>query len=352
MTYTNRSLMTNKKNHVEKNQQILMQMLPDWIKDQSEEEKSKYVTTTTVGRYMDVQYPRDLVKTMVPYYKKRDITEEEMDDYFRLLSENNKLCKLSESAVTISFSASMLLGETTDAEITDLLDEPTKCTETYKQKFDKFFNLYTDLLLNPTIEGLNSVEGGKEEKVMTTRILKVLPRLTLATFEEMQITESQLDTLVAINNHPVVQKLLFIAKDMMAEEGKVIPEVMDKNFIEWVHSDKNITMPEFPGGQEACMRFLAENINYPSVCIEQGIQGRVNCQFVVTETGEVTDIVVGASPNDYLSKEAVRVLSLMPKWKPGTLGGRPVRVKHHLPVLFRFKETPKQSGSIPFSIPR
>jgi protein TonB len=98
------------------------------------------------------------------------------------------------------------------------------------------------------------------------------------------------------------------------------------------------TMPEFPGGAQAMMRFISENIQYPPAAQEKGIQGRVICQFVIEKDGKVTDIqVVRSSGEPSLDKEAVRVINSMPKWKPGTQGGKPVRVKYTVPVNFRLQ---------------
>ena len=97
-------------------------------------------------------------------------------------------------------------------------------------------------------------------------------------------------------------------------------------------------MPEFPGGQQALFKFLGENIKYPVIAQENGIQGRVVCQFVVEKDGKATDIqVVRSSGEPSLDKEAVRVLSSMPKWKPGKQRGKPVRVKYTVPVSFRLQ---------------
>ena len=98
------------------------------------------------------------------------------------------------------------------------------------------------------------------------------------------------------------------------------------------------SMPEFPGGQQAMMRYIAENIKYPVIAQENGIQGRVICQFVVEKDGKVSDIqVVRSSGEASLDKEAVRVINSMPKWKPGKQRGKPVRVKYTLPVNFRLQ---------------
>ena len=98
------------------------------------------------------------------------------------------------------------------------------------------------------------------------------------------------------------------------------------------------SMPEFPGGAQAMMKYIAENIKYPVIAQENGIQGRVICQFVVEKDGKVSDIqVVRSSGEASLDKEAVRVINSMPKWKPGKQRGKPVRVKYTLPVNFRLQ---------------
>ena len=85
------------------------------------------------------------------------------------------------------------------------------------------------------------------------------------------------------------------------------------------------------------MKWLSENIKYPPICVEQGIQGRVYCQFVVNRDGSIVDIKILRSPDPALSKEAERVLKMMPRWSPGKQRGKPVRVKFSLPVMFRLQ---------------
>ncbi|MBO4464739.1 MAG: TonB family protein [Prevotella sp.] len=93
--------------------------------------------------------------------------------------------------------------------------------------------------------------------------------------------------------------------------------------------------PAFPGGLTALMQFLANNIQYPAVAEENGIQGKVVCTFVVETDGSISNVTVVRSVDPSLDKEAVRVLRSMPRWTPGTQDGRPVRVKYNIPVTFR-----------------
>lgn len=96
--------------------------------------------------------------------------------------------------------------------------------------------------------------------------------------------------------------------------------------------------PEFPGGTTAMMKFLNDNIKYPVIAQENGIQGRVICNFVVERDGSITDVQVVRGVDPSLDKEAIRVIQQMPKWKPGSQRGKPVRVRFTLPVLFRLQQ--------------
>lgn len=95
--------------------------------------------------------------------------------------------------------------------------------------------------------------------------------------------------------------------------------------------------PLFPGGNAAMMKFLSENIKYPVIAQENGIQGRVICNFVVEKDGSITDVQVVRGVDPSLDKEAVRVIQQMPRWKPGKQRGQAVRVRFTLPVVFRLQ---------------
>ncbi len=95
--------------------------------------------------------------------------------------------------------------------------------------------------------------------------------------------------------------------------------------------------PEFPGGNTELMKYLGKAIKYPVIAQENGIQGRVVCSFVVNRDGSIVDIQVMRGVDPSLDKEAIRVISEMPKWKPGEQRGKPVRVRFILPVQFRLQ---------------
>ena len=95
--------------------------------------------------------------------------------------------------------------------------------------------------------------------------------------------------------------------------------------------------PQFPGGDDELMRWLGNNINYPAIAQEQGIQGQVILRFVVSPDGSVGQIEVLRSLEPSCDREAVRAVGKMPKWTPGRQNGNPVFVYYNLPVRFRLQ---------------
>ena len=93
--------------------------------------------------------------------------------------------------------------------------------------------------------------------------------------------------------------------------------------------------PVYPGGLNALMVFLSENLNYPSSAMDNGIQGRVVVKFVVTKEGRVTNVEVVESVDPSLDAEALRVISLLKGFNPGVYDGKKVDVWYTLPVSFK-----------------
>lgn len=94
-------------------------------------------------------------------------------------------------------------------------------------------------------------------------------------------------------------------------------------------------MPSFPGGN--VMAWLSQNLKYPVIAAENGVQGRVVVQFVVEKDGSVTDVHAVKKVDPSLDKEAERVVKSMPKWIPGKQNGSAVRVKYTVPVTFKLQ---------------
>ena len=99
------------------------------------------------------------------------------------------------------------------------------------------------------------------------------------------------------------------------------------------------TMPEFPGGVEAMFAWVNNSIKYPAMAKDLGLEGEVICTFIVEKDGSIDSINVVAPVDSLLDKEAVRVISSMPKWTPGMQGEDTMRVRYAMPIPFRLKET-------------
>jgi protein TonB len=95
------------------------------------------------------------------------------------------------------------------------------------------------------------------------------------------------------------------------------------------------SMPVFPGGDAALMKYLSDNVTYPELAAEKGIQGRVVLKFVVKADGTIGDVLLVKSLDPVCDKEAVRVIKKMPKWTPGKEKGKAVAVYYSLPILFK-----------------
>jgi len=125
-------------------------------------------------------------------------------------------------------------------------------------------------------------------------------------------------------NKEVVISAPVTSAPITEEEDQVVFQVVEK-------------MPSFPGGDAALFKFLGDNVKYPVIAQENGVQGRVICQFVVNKDGSIVDVEVVRSVDPSLDKEAIRVIKSMPKWSPGQQRGKPVRVKYTLPVNFKLQ---------------
>lgn len=96
-------------------------------------------------------------------------------------------------------------------------------------------------------------------------------------------------------------------------------------------------MPQYPGGQVELMKFIGENLKYPTIAAENGVQGRVICQFVVGKDGTVRDAKILKALHPFCDKEALRVILAMPRWIAGKQNGQAVSVKFTVPITFRLQ---------------
>lgn len=123
--------------------------------------------------------------------------------------------------------------------------------------------------------------------------------------------------------------------DHEGEGSGIIPQEPAPNDNE-IFDDVDVSqMPEFPGGEEELIRYLAQNIQYPKQALDGNTEGRVLIGFVVNKEGNIDDVKVLRSIGDGCDEEAVRVIHKMPKWKPGKNNGKLVNVFYNLPVTFQ-----------------
>lgn len=100
-------------------------------------------------------------------------------------------------------------------------------------------------------------------------------------------------------------------------------------------------MPQFPGGQSAMMKFIADSLRYPSVVCTGGVEGRIVVRFVVDCKGNIVNPLVVRSVDPLLDREAIRLVKSMPKWIPGKQNGKPVSVVYFVPITFKlYRERP------------
>ena len=124
--------------------------------------------------------------------------------------------------------------------------------------------------------------------------------------------------------------------DTVRDTFPVMSQENDSNVKELV-GDVVEPQPSFPGGQEALLKFLKENVKYPEQAEADSISGRVVVSFVIKPNGSVTDPRIEKSVHPLLDAEALRVISLMPKWESGHQNGIPVSIRYNLPITFELE---------------
>ena len=148
--------------------------------------------------------------------------------------------------------------------------------------------------------------------------------------DEIEKSNKAIGALTVEGNDEVGGEVLQLREQIAAPEPpKPAEENKVHDFVE--------QMPSFPGGMGALMSWLSQNIKYPVIAAENGVEGRVIVQFVVEKDGSVNGVKVVRGKDPSLDKEAVRVVSKMPKWNPGKQNGQHVRVWYTLPVKFQLQ---------------
>ncbi len=125
--------------------------------------------------------------------------------------------------------------------------------------------------------------------------------------------------------------------DQSTEVNTYVPPVVEKEE-QTVQEEEIFTIveeqPEFPGGEEARIKFITENIKYPQIAKENGIEGKVFITFVVEKDGSISNVRLLRDIGGGCGEEAIRVVKAMPKWKPGKQRGQAVRVQFNMPINF------------------
>ncbi len=134
--------------------------------------------------------------------------------------------------------------------------------------------------------------------------------------DELEIEDTEADDETVIDVAPVV-----VAEEEEEEETAEVFFIVED-------------MPEFPGGDLALRKFIANAVKYPVIAQENGIQGKVYVTFVVGKDGSVSNAQVARGVDPSLDKEALRVVNSLPKWKPGKQRGKPVNVSYTVPINF------------------
>lgn len=223
------------------------------------------------------------------------------------------------SLVKFVESRTKSVAQTSVAELS-ALNQPKKKAEVKQQK--------KVMLEQPE----KVVERVKSSVKFTAPVIKkddeVKPEDELKTQDELMSTKTAIGALDVKGNDDANGEVLKIKEAVAQPEPK--PEV-EKVF------DVVEQMPSFPGGPSALMEWLSNNVKYPVVAQENGVQGRVVVSFVVERDGSITDVKVVRGVDPSLDREASRVVRAMPRWIPGKQNGSAVRVKYNVPVAFRLQ---------------
>lgn len=189
-----------------------------------------------------------------------------------------------------------------------------------------------------------------EPEVIKEELLNTVKLTEIAIMDDDKVTETiknqdelkETDTAVgAVNEDRGVDNIIDAQEHknvVVVEEPKPEPPKVEKKEDENKVFTSVEQMPVYPGGDAALLAEVAKNIRYPSVCQENGIEGKVTVQFVVTKTGAVGEVRVIRGKDPDLDKEAKRVVKTLKKFTPGKMNGNPVDVWYTLPITFRLQK--------------
>lgn len=197
--------------------------------------------------------------------------------------------------------------------------------------------IYNSFNVLPLKKRIRMMNKKRTKEIGRTKYLMFLPLAALlmifSNIETVARTTEKIATDVMENVIPQIMEQSVPATQDTTFMDKPIFEVVEK-------------MPEFPGGMNACQKFITDNIKYPVEAKANKVQGTVYVKFVVNQDGTICDLKVlrGVSPS--LDQEAIRIINSMPTWKPGMQRGIAVRVKYVMPILFDLSGKGKQLGAV------
>lgn len=193
--------------------------------------------------------------------------------------------------------------------------------------------IVTDSMRNP-ITGVLIIEKGTKNGTVTDEF----GNFTLRVSEKHPLIVQS----IGFQSQEIeIQKTAYIQVILQEDSTLMMGEILVVNTKKKSQKKKILTtcvsetMSEFPGGNTALMSFIQQNIQYPDpdICIT----GKVIIQFIISTDGNITNAKIVRGVHPKFDKEALRVVKLMPKWKPGTQKGKPVAMEYTIPVSFRYQ---------------
>ena len=201
---------------------------------------------------------------------------------------------------------------------------------------DQLFSMANNLNHNSLKRRIRMMKQKRSGRWQRLKLLAIVPlaEAAVVAFASPNV-ENVLQQVAPVDNAPTEVPEVTV----MGYAGSAAPKDTTKTF------DVVEQMPEFPGGQTALMEFLMQTMKYPKDAMEAQVEGRVIVTFVVDAQGNVVEPKVLKKVHPSLDAEAVRVVSAMPKWKPGRQSGKAVRVKYTIPIVFKLKGNGKATPS-------
>ncbi len=179
-------------------------------------------------------------------------------------------------------------------------------------------------------------EALAEEILNTEKFTEFLVQKDEDVKEEVKSADDVKDTSTALGSTDFDQgtddlNIVRVHKNEVIVEEKKPEPVEDKVFTSVEQ------MPQFPGGDVALLKYISDHIKYPTIAMENNVQGKVVVQFVVTRDGSIGEVKVARGKDPDLDKEAVRVVKTLPKFIPGKMNGQAVNVWYTLPINFKLQ---------------